>query len=239
MLRLKSLLCRLIPEYSRVPLVLCLLWHLGSYYGGRLLSHGLYHRLIEMPLDRSIPFLNWTISIYILSYVFWVVNYILAARLRRAHAFRFFCADFLTRVVCLIFYVALPTVTVLRPEADWHGGFWDWLCAFIFAADTPDCLFPSMHCIASYICTVAIATDRRIPLWYRIFSFVFTAAICVSVLTTKQHVVADAISGIIIADLFYRLAAIKKLPLLYERACSRLRAAFLRLFPGKGEEAEE
>lgn len=212
---IKHYIGKLLPEYSRVPLLLVIVWNGGAYYGGRLIAQNWPHDQFDLPLDTAIPFLPWTVSIYILSYFFWIVNYILAARRDKASAYRFFCADFITRCVCLFFFLALPT-TNIRPGVVGNG-IWSALMRLIYNSDAADNLFPSIHCIASYLSAVGIKNDKRVPLWYRVFSYLLTVAICISTVTTKQHVVVDVAGGIALAAVAYWIAGFPSVSVIYIR----------------------
>lgn len=212
---------KLLPEYSRIPLALVLVWNGIAYYGGRLIAQNWQHTQMDLPLDAVIPFVPWTVSIYILSYFFWIVNYILAARRDEASAYRFFCADFITRCVCLIFFLILPTTNV-RPGVI-GSDIWSALMRLVYRSDAADNLFPSIHCIASYLSAVGIKNDKSIPLWYRIFSYGFAVAICISTVTTKQHVAVDVVGGIALAAAAYWVSSHYAVSAFYIRMIDRLR----------------
>lgn len=196
-----------LPAHSRLAAFFALLCFLLPYYGGRLLNSGLLHHDLGTAIDAAIPTVPWTITVYYLSYLFWFINYLLAARRDEEHAFRFFCADFLAKVTCLLCFIVFPTATVRPPVQG--DSFWCFLLRGLYQIDSPDNLFPSMHCLSSVLATLGIASEKRIPLWYRVGSFVFTAAICVSTLTTKQHWIADVISGVTLGAAAYLIAGIR------------------------------
>jgi hypothetical protein len=115
------------------------------YYGGGWIAQGLYHHDWTLPLDRAVPFLPWTVSVYFLCYLFWAVCYVSAARQKKMFAYRFFCADFLAKAVCLICFLLLPT-TNIRPSVE-GDGLWEGLVRFLYQVDAPVNLFPSIHCL--------------------------------------------------------------------------------------------
>lgn len=205
----KKTINKIIPEYSVVPLIIAIIWNCAAYWGGRAIGQHLPHRMLALSADNNIPFLPWTVTIYVLTYVYWVINYILISRRDIEHVSRFFLADFITRTAALVLFIAVPTMTV-RPEIT-GTGFFDRALGLIYTLDAPDNLFPSIHCIASTMAAIGIATEKKVPLWYRICSFFITAAICISTLTTKQHVIVDVISGVGIPFIAYAAAGNKKL----------------------------
>lgn len=197
----KQLVDRYIPEYAQLPLLLSMLWNGLAYYGSNLIAYSWLHHLMNIPADDVIPLLPWTASVYLVCFLFWVVNYILCARQSREQVFRFFSADFLSKMICLAIFVIYPTMAA-RPEIE-GTGFWDHVVRFIYQMDAPVNLFPSMHCLSSWFCYLGIRKDTRIPRWYRLFSGLFAVAVFVSTLTTKQHVIVDVIAGAGLASLTY------------------------------------
>lgn len=187
-----------IPKIMIIPLLLSMTWNSITYFGSRLLTSDWKHFNVEAMLDSVIPFLPWTVSIYLSCYVFWIVNYILGVRQDRAEALRFISADFFAKTICLICFWVIPTTNV-RPEVGAEG-IWNRLMIWLYNTDAADNLFPSIHCLTSWFCYIAVRKNKRIPGIYVIFSLLFAISICISTLTTKQHVIVDVIGGIGLAE---------------------------------------
>ena len=119
----KDYVLRWIPKYSIIPLITALVLNTLVYSGTMVLCKGLYHHDFTTAFDRMVPVIPEFTSIYLICYVFWVVNYIMTARISREHMYRFLTADYLSRIVCGILFVFLPT-TLVRPEIT-GTGFWD------------------------------------------------------------------------------------------------------------------
>ncbi|MBP5159414.1 MAG: phosphatase PAP2 family protein, partial [Lachnospiraceae bacterium] len=83
-----------------------------------------------------------------------------------------------------------------------------WLLNVIYFFDLPNNLFPSIHSLKSWLCFAAVRDERRVPAWFKGFSFVLAVLICVSTLYTKQHVAADALAGVFVAEVFWQLAPV-------------------------------
>lgn len=177
------------------------------YYGGGRIAQGLHHHDWTLPLDRAVPFLPWTVSVYFLCYLFWAVCYVSAARQKKMFAYRFFCADFLAKAVCLICFLLLPT-TNIRPSVE-GDGLWEGLVRFLYQVDAPVNLFPSIHCLVSWLCWIGMRDRGDIPSWCRYICFWTAAAVCLSTLTTKQHVIIDVIGGIALAEAAWRVAGLE------------------------------
>ena len=159
------------------------------------------HYDLTTGLDRSIPFMPGWSFIYLGCFLFWAVNYILITRQSREEWFQFATGDYLSRLICGIFFVLLPT-TNIRPEIVGDGVV-QGLIRFIYRIDAPTNLFPSIHCLVSWMCFIGIRGKSYIPKWYRIFSCLFAIAVFASTLFTKQHFVVDVVAGVIFAEICY------------------------------------
>lgn len=194
---------KICPMYAWLPLIFELLFNSLVYWGARPLVGNRTHYLWNTPIDDVIPMVAWTITIYFGSYIFWGANYILGGRQSREEVYRFCSADFLAKIICLFFFVAFPT-TIIRPEIT-GTGFWNDCMRFLYQADAADNLFPSIHCLTSWFCCIAVRKQASIPKWYIALSYLITFAICISTLTTRQHVLVDVFGGIFFAEFCYQI----------------------------------
>ena len=192
----------LMPRYSYFAVVFALLFNTVVYTGARAIAGGWHHYRIETAADRMIPFFAPSAAVYLGCYLFWAVNYILIARQSKEEVCRFFAADFLSRLVCLFFFLAFPTTNV-RPELE-PDGVWNQVMLWVYSVDAADNLFPSIHCLVSWFCYIGIRGREDLPVWYRRFSCVMALLVCASTLTTKQHVLVDVAGGILLAELCLR-----------------------------------
>ena len=192
------------PYYGILPLILTLTANFIAYFGTRPFTSSWKHYNIETVLDQQIPVIPWTIVIYFGCYLVWIVNYLIAASREKEFVWRFFAADVLARLVCMAFYLLLPTTNV-RPSIP-EQGFWNQMLALLYQMDAADNLFPSIHCLNSWFCYIAVRSRREIPRWYQRFSFWAALAVFVSTLTTKQHVIADVIGGALLAEVTWQIA---------------------------------
>ena len=118
----KDYVLRWIPKYSIIPLITALVLNTLVYSGTMVLCKGLYHHDFTTAFDRMVPVIPEFTSIYLICYVFWVVNYIMTARISREHMYRFLTADYLSRIVCGIFFVFLPTTLVRQRSQEQDFG---------------------------------------------------------------------------------------------------------------------
>lgn len=180
-----------------------LLWNQLVYWGGAALAETRHHYQFSTALDRAIPLIPWTVCIYFGCYAFWALHYCLCAAVP-TRARRFFTADFIAKGVCFVFFVGLPT-TMARPVVQGLN-VWESLVRALYILDAPVNLFPSIHCLNSWLCW---ASARDIPAFsrgYKAFALCAAVAVCVSTLTLRQHVLLDVAGGILLAEVCWRLA---------------------------------
>jgi len=204
-----------IPEYGFFSLIACFFVNCFVYWGTQLLMKDKYHYDFTSWLDNKIPFVKEWVVIYLGCYIFWAVNYILISREGKELWFRFVFADISAKLICGIFFIALPTTNV-RPAVTGNDIF-SILMKFVYYVDMPVNLFPSLHCLMSWFCFVGIRKSKKIPLWYKVFSCVFAISVCLSTQFTKQHYLIDAAGGILLAELCYFFARHTQLYLYFEK----------------------
>lgn len=143
------------------------------------------------PLDEAIPFLPWTILVYLSMYVMFVA----AAIVVRGRAFlRGLSALIIVNVLSFIGFI-LFTSHYPRPapssiEVEWLARLFTWM----FGLDPPGNTFPSLH--------VGTTVTAAAMLWNKPGRWIWVtwaALICVSTLTVKQHFVADVVGGLLVA----------------------------------------
>ena len=175
------------------------------YFCGRMIAQGMVHYDLTTSLDEMIPLVTWTVLIYwIFAYPLWIANYCLGVYYKKSSRYRFILSHYLGEIVCFLVFILFPTI-MMRPEIT-GTSFFDRLLALTYQFDSPDNLIPSIHCFVSWLCWIAVRKNPHIPRWYQILSFVTAAAICISTLTVKQHVIADVVAGILLAELSYLAA---------------------------------
>lgn len=204
MMEKKKKLNSLIPEYAVIPLLMIVGVNGLVYNGAGKLAENWKHYDLTTPFDRMVPVIPWFSIIYLGCFLFWIVNYIIIARQGKEYCFRFATADIMSRLICLIFFLAFPT-TNIRPVLE-ESGFWNWVLSMIYKIDAPVNLFPSIHCLVSWFCYIGIRRRENIPKWYRVFSCIFACLVFVSTQVTKQHYIIDVIAGVALAEITYHIA---------------------------------
>lgn len=195
---------KILPVYAVFPLLACLAVNFLVYTGIAPIADGWKHYDLTTSFDRAVPVIPEFVIIYLGCYLFWVINYILIARQSREHCYRFVTADMMSRLICCLFFLILPTTNV-RPVLAGND-IWEKILMFVYEVDAPTRLFPSIHCLVSWFCYIGIRGRKNISKWYRGFSCIFALLVCASTQFTKQHYIVDVFGGIIVAEITYFIA---------------------------------
>lgn len=198
----------LVPGNTLLPLACTLLLQIFVYTGTKLLMAGAHHYNFESAWDLAIPFLPWTVVLYAGAFLYWALSIVLILRSGTEITFRFLCAHCLSLLIALVFFLFLPT-TNTRPVPA-NETLWDFGMKVIYALDTPDNLFPSLHCELSWLCYLALKKVPGIPRSVKCFACVFSLLVFASTLTTKQHILIDVLAGWLIAEVSFRLCGSRK-----------------------------
>lgn len=216
-----------IPTYAIFPLIFSFVFN-GLVYGGTKVIAGEWHHFnIESSLDTRIPFVPQFLVIYLGCYLFWIINYILIGRQDKKSMYQFFTGDFLSRCICLVIFLLFPT-TNTRPEVAAEG-IWNCAALWLYAIDSAENLFPSIHCPVSWFCYLGIRGRKEIPSWYQRMSMVIAFLVFASTLFTKQHVVLDVVGGVMLAELCYFFGRNTMWYQVYERFGTKIERRMLQM----------
>ncbi len=226
---------KLLPKYAVISLVFCFAWNCFVYWSTQFLCAGREHFDLTTDFDRWVPVQSWWVLIYVASFLFWVVCYIFTARLNEKEFwFRFVTADLLSRTVCGVIFIILPTTNV-RPELAMDS-VWDVMLSIIYRLDMPYDLFPSIHCIISLLCYLGLHKSDKISAKTKTGVLIFALLIFASTQFTKQHYIVDVISGVILTLLCYNIAMRTDL---YKPVMAVFERINEKLFRGMNEKQEK
>lgn len=151
----------------------------------------------ELALDRMMP-VRPAWSVIYLSYLLSPFLPLLMMR-QEEQIRRTFLAWLLVWVVGYAIFLAYPTVA---PRTDEVGGtgFFVWFLQGIYDADPPRNCFPSLHVATAFVAALAC---WRVHRGVGLAAVLWASLIAVSTIFTKQHYVADVISGVLLAGVAY------------------------------------
>ena len=157
------------------------------------LTRGRALHLPEMALDRLVPVQPAWAVVYLSYFLFPFVTLLVVRQeelIRRT--FLAWLMAWITGYVCFLVY---PTI-LPRPAGELGPGFFAWFLRGVWAADAPRNCLPSLHVASPFVAAITIwrvhrGTGLAVGVW--------AALIALSTLFTKQHYVADVITGTLLA----------------------------------------
>ena len=158
----------------------------------------------SLPIDSWIPFIGWTFFIYLTLYLY----YPAAAWFGRdsdervREMFAFYQALFVMTWCVYLIFIIFPTEIYIRdqiPDSVRAGeGFWGfWFGDVMHKTDMPYNAWPSLHVVQSLMIVMLLKHWKIIYGAKEAFTWLAWIALCISVMTTKQHFFFDLSTGII------------------------------------------
>lgn len=196
MLKLRKWIEYVLPLPALFLIAAMLSLNTVTYFGTRLITTGRYHHNIESALDRMMPLVPFFVVFYVLAYVQWILCYVLIGREEKAHYLYFFTGEIIAKTLCLVIFLVYPT-TLNRPAAAGNDIF-SRLLAFVYSKDAADNLFPSIHCLESWLCYRGCRNLKNTPVpgWFSGANLVLTLLVFASTVLCKQHVLIDIAGGV-------------------------------------------
>lgn len=153
-------------------------------------------RMMHCALDDAIPFVPAFIIPYLMWYAYVPLMLAAVCFLDKKYFPRQCAAFFGGAWACIAVLIAFPTAVDFRPDAAGDGVFL-WLCRFIFAADRPVNVFPSLHCYEALCVHLTAFSCPRLKKMtaLRVASAAMTLFICLSTVFIKQHSALDLAAG--------------------------------------------
>lgn len=193
--------------YAIVLTVSVLLMDFATYYIVPFI--GRYFEVRNLSIigfDDKIPLVKIFFIPYLLSYPFWFFIPIVAGK-NKKRLCDWFIAVAISFFVVAIFYCFLPT-TIERPVDEMlaSDSFVDRFIGNLYMIDggyEASCCFPSIHCLLSLFCYIAVRRQKNIHISIRIGTFIMMVLILLSTQFTKQHYIVDMIASIVIAELTF------------------------------------
>lgn len=157
--------------------------------------------LAMTPIDKWFPFLPWTVWIYCSEYFLIYSAFFLSTNEQNYN--RFLYAFLFLQVLSSTVFMFHPTTfpRELFPLVQ-DGSLTTRFFTHLRTVDAPTNCFPSLHVSSCYLSSFLFIKEKRhlFPIY-----FIWASLIGVSTLTTKQHYLADVISGLGTALLVYWL----------------------------------
>lgn len=139
-------------------------------------------------LDRGIPFVPWTVFVYL---SFYLLLLLAAAFCPSADFTRIELSVLAANILCYPGFLLFPA-HYPRPDPSAAGSL-AWLFGWLYSSDAPGNTFPSIHAAAS------LCVGFSMPGKARVFFRAWAVCVAFSILTVKQHFIADFAGGAVVA----------------------------------------
>lgn len=189
---------KILPRYAFIPIITSFVLNCIVYWGSRIITLDMYHYNFSIFIDKKLPFVASMMIVYVLAYVTWIVGFVVIGRESRSVCYEVMSAEQIAKLLCLACFIIIPS-TIERPEIT-GTGFCEWLSGLIYSMDSPDNLFPSIHCLENWIVFRGAMKCKKVGNGYRGFMFVAALLVFASTLLVKQHVFVDVLGGIIVVE---------------------------------------
>lgn len=204
---------RLLHKYSHAWVFLYFPVYLIWFYFLEQTVTEEYH-IIHTKLDDFIPFNELFIVPYLLWFAFVAAVMLYFFFTNKRDFYRICIFLFVGMSICLFIYTIWPNGHNLRPDLASLGrdNLFVRLVGFIYAADTPTNVCPSIHVLNSVGCCIAIfhSSSLKSKRFLRAATLILTVAICASTVFLKQHSCFDVFCGLLLSFVMHRLAYLPK-----------------------------
>jgi membrane-associated phospholipid phosphatase len=153
-------------------------------------------RLVPSAIDQAIPFIDWTVFVYLSQFVFLALC--IASIKKPATINRTLYGLALASLLSFIAFIIYPT-SLPRPPLTGGIAAIAYKALYLMDADT-NC-FPSLHVALAGLGALGVMDENRKQ---GIAALIWAACIAFSTITTRQHYFVDVIGGLIVM-LFSRL----------------------------------
>ena len=191
-----------IPKYAIIPAAVYILM-VPTYFVSHLLTKDAPHISIATAFDEAIPFVPAFIWIYVLAYLQWFVGYVAIAKSSETLCKDYFGGEIIAKAITILVFLIIPT-TITQPNPTGSGLTYE-VVRWIYGVDNPTNLFPSIHCLESWIVARGLAKTNA-PKYTKTAMWLFSVLVFMSVVFVKQHFVLDILGGIAVAELGLFLA---------------------------------
>ena len=184
------------PEYRHVLLLAGWLVYFAMFV---LTEHLIpYERCHEVhcALDDLIPFCEVFIVPYFLWFCFVAFSLLYLFLYDIPNFRRLSIYIIITQVGAMIVYILWPNIQLLRPETIPRSNLFTWIVQFLYSADTPTGVCPSLHAAYSIAILSVFWHRKETALWWKLLLPVLVIIIIASTFFIKQHSVLDAIAAI-------------------------------------------
>ena len=182
-------------RWTGIGFVSWFIWGL-LYFGAARITNSPTARIFDDAILARLPLIPAFTPAYLGVHVFSVIPYCVIPETRVLR--RYFLGNLLIVSLSAIVWVTLPVRLERAPFAAEVPGFGAWLLRAVYTTDPTTNCFPSAHCSVAVYSAIGLRFGPRPLFLWGIFT---ATAICASAIFTKQHYLADVVTGVMLAGL--------------------------------------
>lgn len=180
--------------------IIILIFQVVLYFGCEFFQKN--PKNMDMPIDKKIPALPYFALIYVLWFPLIAIFPIsLFKEAKNLYELYVICWV-IDIVISVIIYLAYPTTCTRPKDLENIKGGWMLKILYKFSYKGLNCS-PSMHCSISTLVLIFALTASTMPINLRIIYSTTALGIILSTLFTKQHVLIDLVTGVLLAMLIF------------------------------------
>ena len=120
------------------------------------------------------------------------------ARQNKRYCYKTIGAEMISKTIAGLIFIIFPT-TMLRGQIT-DVDIFSRVVNLIYKVDAPTNLFPSLHCLESYICMKSALELKELDATYRVSMITLSILVFFSTVFIKQHVILDFFGAVVIAE---------------------------------------
>ncbi|MBU3840996.1 MAG: phosphatase PAP2 family protein [Candidatus Ruminococcus intestinipullorum] len=191
------------------------------YLEKNITIHSEFH-VIHAEIDDKIPFIEYFIIPYFLWFVFVLAVFLYFFFTNIEEFYKLAKLSFIGMTLFLLISTIFPNGVELRPIEFTRDNIFIDMVKFLYRADTPTNVFPSLHVFNSVAASIAIYESQELKKhrYICIGAYILTGFIILATMFLKQHSVIDVIGGLLMSYVLYQFIYVtekKKVLKVYEQ----------------------
>lgn len=180
--------------------IIILIFQVVLYFGCEFFQKN--PKNMDLPIDKKIPALAYFALIYVLWFPLIAIFPISLFKAAKNLYELYVICWIIDIVISVIIYLAYPTTCTRPKDLENIKGGWMLKILYKFSYKGLNCS-PSMHCSISTLVLIFALTASTMPVNLRIIYSTTALGIILSTLFTKQHVLIDLVTGVLLAMLIF------------------------------------
>ena len=155
------------------------------------------YTLIELPIDRQIPFIEYFIIPYFLWFPFVAVTVLYFFFKDKKEFYRLALISAIGMTLFLVISTVWPNGQALRPTYFETDNIFVDMVRKLYDTDTPTNIFPSIHVYNTLACFIAIRKSVHLKniYWVQSLNWILSTLIILSTVFLRQHSILDGIAA--------------------------------------------